>query len=468
MEQPLEEMKGDEKAVYLTEGEDRLPPAEQLLPLVREAFDTSDFEALHGEIEELHPSDCADLLEFLTREERGRFVDIFGDDMHHETLTYLEGSVQEEVIDRLQPQQLAEAFHELDSDDALDVIEDLDEEERERVLAAISPVDREVVRESLSYPEGSAGRLMAKEFVTVPVEWTVGQAIDYMRASRDLPDDFYDLYVVDRDLTPLGVLPVSRVMRSKRGVALETIMSTDLHVVAPDLNQEDLAYEFRQYNLSSAPVATPEGGMVGVVTLDDIVRVIDKEAEDDLFKMAGLSDEDMYSRALRTARSRFSWLTLNLATAILASLVIAFFEHTIERLVALAVLMPIVASMGGNAGTQTLTVAVRAIAMKDLTSTNAFRFIGKEFLVAMINGLGFAFMAAAIALVWFGDEMLALVIAIAMIGNLLVAGLAGALIPLALDRLKIDPANASAVILTTITDIVGFFVFLGLASWILL
>jgi magnesium transporter len=468
LDQSLEEMKGDEKAVYLTEGEGRLAPAERLLPLVREAFDASDYGDIHGEIEELHPSDCADLLEFLTRDERGRFVDVFGDDMHHETLTYLEGTVQEEVLERLQPQQLAEAFSELDSDDALDVIEDLEEEDRERILAAILPVDRDVVRESLSYPEESAGRLMAKEFVTVPLEWTVGQAIDYMRASRDLPDDFYDLYVVDKDLSPLGVLPVSRVMRSKRGVALENIMSTDLHIVAPDLNQEDLAYEFRQYNLSSAPVATHEAGMVGVVTLDDIVRVIDEEAEDDLFKMAGLSDEDMYSRALQTARSRFSWLTLNLATAILASLVIAFFEGTIERLVALAVLMPIVASMGGNAGTQTLTVAVRAIAMKDLTSANAMRFIGKELMVAVINGVGFAAMVAVVTLLWFGDPALAMVIAVAMVGNLFMAGLAGALIPLALDRLNIDPANASAVVLTTITDIVGFFAFLGLASWILL
>ncbi len=468
MDQSLEEVKGEEKAVYLTEGEDRLAPAERILPLVRDAFDQSDYGEVHGEIQELHPSDCADLLEFLNRDERGRFVDVFGDDMHHETLTYLEGTVQEEVLDRLQPQQLAEAFRELDSDDALDVIEDLDEEERERVLAAILPVDREVVRESLSYPEESAGRLMAKEFVTVPLEWTVGQAIDYMRASRDLPDDFYDLYVVDKELSPLGVLPVSRVMRSKRGVSIETIMSTDLHIVAPDLNQEDLAYEFRQYNLSSAPVATPEAGMVGVVTLDDIVRVIDEEAEDDLFKMAGLGAEDMYSRALQTARSRFPWLTVNLATAILASLVISMFDQTIERLVALAVLMPIVASMGGNAGTQTLTVAVRAIAMKDLTSANALRFIGKEIFVAVINGAGFAALAAIVTLFWFGDSMLAMVIAIAMVGNLLVAGLAGALIPLILERLNIDPANASAVILTTITDIVGFFAFLGLASWLLL
>jgi magnesium transporter len=468
MDHLLENQSNDEKSVYLTENEERLAPAERLLPLVREAFELTDYGIIQGEIQELHPSDCADLLEFLTRDERARFVDVYGNDMHYETLTYLEGTVQEEVLERLEPEQLAEAFHDLDSDDALDIIEDLDEEEQERILAAISPVDRDSVRQSLSYPEESAGRLMAKEFVTVPIQWTVGQAIDYMRASRDLPDDFYDLYIVDQSFSPIGVLPVSRVMRSKRGVSLESIMSTDLHIISPDLNQEDLAYEFRQYNLTSAPVANAEGGMLGVVTLDDIVRVIDEEAEDDLFKMAGLKDEDLYSRAIETARSRFSWLTLNLGTAIMASLVIAIFDQTIERLVALAILMPIVASMGGNAGTQTLTVTVRAIAMKDLSSANAWRFIGKEFLVAAVNGVGFAVLASTLVVIWFNDLMLSVVIGLSMIGNLIVAGLAGALIPIVLDHYNIDPANASAVLLTTITDIIGFFTFLGLASLLLL
>ena len=425
-----------------------------------------------AEVEELvgdlHEADAADLLESLNREERKLLVELLGVTFDPEILPYLDASVREEVIEWLGPTGLARAVSELDSDDAVEVFEDLDEEFQHRILSQLPQAHRMVLEEGLSYPEDSAGRLMQREFVVVPSAWTVGETIDYMRAAKDLPDDFYDIYIVNPKHHPIGFLPLSRIMRTKRHVRLTQFMETDMKTIPLTMDQEDVAYLFRQYGLVSAPVVDDPGRLLGVITVDDVVHIIDEEAGDDIMKLGGVSEPDLYSAVLDTTKARFAWLVVNLLTAILASAVIGLFDATIEQIVALAILMPIVASMGGNAGTQTLTVAVRSLAMKDLTEANATRFIGKELLVGSINGVLFAVLAGGVTWLWFGSAPLGMVIAAAMVINMVVAGLSGTLIPLGLEKVGIDPAVASSVFLTTVTDVIGFFAFLGLAAAFLL
>ena len=417
---------------------------------------------------ELHEADLADLLENLDRDERLQLLKALGTDFDIEFLTYLDDSVREDILEALEPRQIASSLSDLDSDDAVGIIEDLDEDAQQRVLAALPQADRLVLEESLSFPEDSAGRIMQRELLAVPSSWTVGETIDYMRASKDLPDDFYDLYIVDPRHQPLGYVPLSRAMRTRRPVKLTDIMNEDMKTVPVEMDQEEVAYLFRQYGLVSAPVVDAAGRLVGVVTVDDVVHIIDEEAEEDLLKLAGVQETDLYSAVLDTTKSRFAWLLVNLFTAVAASAVIALFEDTLDRLVALAVLMPIVASMGGNAGTQTLTVAVRAIAMRDLSASNALRFVSKELLVGLANGLMFAVVAGVVAWAWFDAPAIGLIIAAAMVINLVVAALSGALVPLGLEKLGVDPAVASSVVLTTVTDVIGFFAFLGLATLFLL
>ncbi|MEO3431478.1 magnesium transporter [Pelagibius sp. CAU 1746] len=417
---------------------------------------------------ELHEADLADLLESLDRDERPQLIEALGGDFDLEVLTYLDDSVREEVVEALEPKHIASSLSDLNSDDAVDIIEDLDEEAQQRVLAALPQAERMVLEESLSFPEDSAGRIMQRELLAVPSSWTVGETIDYMRASKDLPDDFYDLYIVDPKHQPIGYVPLSRAMRTRRPVLLTEIMNEDMRTIPIHMDQEEVAYVFRQYGLVSAPVVDDAGRLVGAVTVDDVVHIIDEEAEEDLLKLAGVQETDLYSAVLDTTKARFTWLLVNLFTAVAASVVIALFEDTLERIVALAVLMPIVASMGGNAGTQTLTVAVRAIAMRDLGSGNALRFVGKEILVGLVNGLMFAVVAGVVAWAWFDMPSIGLIIAAAMVINLVVAALSGALVPLGLEKVGVDPAVASSVVLTTVTDVIGFFAFLGLATLFLL
>lgn len=438
-----------------------------LVRTVSEALERGDESEARQVATDLHEADLADLLENLDRDDRPRLIRILGDAFDLEVLTYLDSSLREDIIEALEPRQLADSLSDLDSDDAVDIFEDLDEEAQREVLEALPRADRIALEESLSFPEDSAGRIMQREVLAVPSSWTVGQTIDYMRAAKDLPDDFYDLYIVDPKHQPIGFVPLSRAMRTKRPVALTDIMTDDMKVVPIEMDQEEVAYLFRQYGLVSAPVVDGAGRLIGVVTVDDVVHIIDEEAEEDLLKLAGVQETDLYSAVLDTTRSRFSWLLVNLLTAVAASLVIAIFEETIERVVALAVLMPIVASMGGNAGTQTLTVAVRAIAMRDLSAGNAWRFVGKEVLVGLANGLVFAVLAGLLAWVWFDAPMIGVIIAAAMVINLVVATLSGALVPLGLEKLGVDPAVASSVVLTTVTDVIGFFAFLGLAALLL-
>jgi len=446
---------------------DRQDPA-QPIDEIREALAEGRIERVMELAEPLHAADVADLLEHLSRDERALYLRITRHVIDPETLTYLDETVREEVMELLGPRELAAAVAQLDSDDAVEVLEDLGDEAKQRILDSIPAAERALLEEGLTYPDDSAGRMMQRELVAVPSFWTVGETIDYLRAKDDLPDAFYDLFVVDPAHKPVGAVPLSRAMRARRAARLADIMETELRLIPVAMDQEAVAHLFRQYGLVSAPVVDAGGRLVGVVTVDDVVHVIDEEAEEDLMKLGGVREDDLYRAAIDTTRARFTWLVVNLLTAILASAVIGVFQGNIERIVALAVLMPIVASMGGNAGTQTLTVAVRALAMKELTRDNALRFVGKELLVGSFNGILFAALTGAVAWLWFDMPGLGLVIAAAMMFNMAVAGLSGTLIPLGLERLGIDPAIASGVFVTTVTDVVGFFAFLGLAGLVLL
>ncbi len=443
---------------------------------VVQALDGGDLDRARDLVEQLHYSDVADLLEHLHEDDRDTLIKLLPGNLEPEVFSRLDENVRDDLVEKLGVEYVATAVAELDTDDAVQVIEELEEHEQKQVLDAIPTSERTLIEEGLGYPEDSAGRLMQREVMTVPEFWNVGETIDFLREHADdeendggsMPDLFYDIFVVDPAHRPVGSVALSRLLRSHRQVTVTDIMSDEMKLIPVEEDQEDVAYLFSQRDLVSAPVVDSGGRLVGVVTVDDIVDVIHEEHEEDIMRMGGVREDDLYDAVGDTTRSRFSWLLLNLGTAILASVIIGFFEATIEQIVALAVLMPIVASMGGNAGTQTLTVTVRALAMKDLTSTNAMRVVGKEFLVGSINGVLFAVLAGLVAWFWFDSQALGVVIALAMIINLVVAGLAGTTIPLILDRSGIDPAVASSVFLTTITDVVGFAAFLGLAAWLLL
>ena len=440
----------------------------ELIRVIREALEDEDLVRVEALVVPLHAADMADLLEMVSADERRLIVDVLRPDFDPDILAELEEVVRDEIVGQLDTHEIAAAFAQLDSDDALYLIEDLDDDERREVLDAVPAADRAWAEQSLSYPKSSAGRLMQRELVSIPAYWTVGQTIDYLRSAEDLPDEFYDLYIVDSDHVPAGDVPLSRALRTRRPVLMSDIMDPEPQVIQADMDQEDVAYMFEQYDLVSAPVVGDSGRLIGVITVDDVVEVIGEEAEEDIMRLGGVIETDLHEPAWRTTRRRFVWLLVNLATAVLASMVIGLFDASIEQMVALAVLMPIVASMGGNAGTQTLTVTVRALATKDVTRANALRLIGKEGVVGFANGILFAIITGIVAVVWFGQPMLGGVIAAAMIVNMVVAGLSGILIPLGLDRVGVDPAIAATVFLTTVTDIVGFFVFLGLAALVLL
>ena len=442
---------------------------------VVKALADKDGEQVRELLKSIHPSDAADLLEHLSYVERELFVEFLGSEFNPEILSELDEVIRDHVVDCLGMENVALAVKEMNSDDALEVVKELDEDEQQQVLDAIPLGDRTIIEEGLSYPEDSAGRLMQREVVTVPTHWKVGETIDYLRSSVDdeinpdsnLPDQFYDLFVVDVNHKPVGAITLSYVLRAGRNTYVTDIMDTNMKLLSVSLDQEEVAFIFRQRNLVSAPVVDLRGRLVGAITIDDVVDVIHEELEEDFMLLGGVKEGDLYDAIVATTRARFSWLLVNLGTAIIASLVIGFFDATLEQMVALAVLMPIVASMGGNAGTQTLTVAVRALAMKELTSINAARIIGKEALIGVFNGILFAILIGLFTWLWFSNLALGVVIGLAMTVNMFVAGLAGTIIPLTLNKFGIDPAVASSVLLTTITDVVGFFVFLGLATILL-
>ena len=429
-----------------------------------DAAERGDEAQLAAHLDPLHAADIADLLEQISESERGKVLEAWSGGVDGEVLSELDEALREEVIDSLEPEELADALRELESDDVVDLIEDLDDPQQEAVLDALEDVERVAVEQALSYPEDSAGRLMQREVVMGAEHWTVGEAIDYLRASDNLPEQFYHMILVDPRTRPVGYVTLGRLLGSRRETKLKAIAEDSFRTIPVTQDEEEVAYAFNQYHLISAPVVNEDERLVGVITIDDAMAVLDEEHEEDILRLAGVGEGSLSDKVIETTKRRFPWLFVNLVTAILASLVIAQFEATISQLVALAVLMPIVASMGGNAGTQSLTVAVRAIATKDLTGKNVWRVIRREALVGLVNGLIFAVVMGAVGVAWFGTPLLGVVIAVAMVVNLVVAGLAGVMVPVWLERLGVDPALASGAFVTTVTDVVGFFAFLGLAA----
>ncbi len=451
--------------------------AEVYAPTVAAAIEAGDEKAVREFAAELHPADLADLLGLLDEEKRGRLLDIVGQRLAPEVLPELDPTLVESVVAAIPAEQVAEAVADLDTDDAAFVLEEVDEAKRAEILAEIPAAERIALNAALDYAEETAGRLMQREVFAAPAYWTVGQIIDRMRGSGELPDRFYEIFVVDPAQRPIGAVPLATLLKTQREVPIEKIMATEIRRIPDSMDQEEVAYLFEQYNLISAPVVDHADRLVGMITVDDVVEIVNAETSEDMLALGGVeSDAGLSDSVVETVRSRFSWLAVNLGTAILASLVISMFGAAIEEAVALAVLMPIVASMGGNAGTQTLTVAVRSLATKDLTPANAVRIIWREALVGGANGILFAMIMGALAGLWNlmrsddpdGSWRLGLVIGAAMIINLVAAGLAGILVPLGLQRAGADPAVSSGVFVTTVTDVVGFFVFLGLASLVLL
>jgi magnesium transporter len=456
------------------DGEDAAGPevveglSAELIRAIRAALDAGLPAEAAADALTLHVADQADLLEQLGREQRAVLIAEIRDDLHPELLAYLDETVRAEMLEILSPEEVGAAIAKLDTDDAIELLEDLDEPEQAALLETLPMPERVAVEQGLTYPEESAGRLMQRQLVAAPEFWTVGQTIDYLRADSGLPDDFYDIYIVDPKFRPVGSIPLSKILRSKRNVHLNDLTLKELHTVPVEMDQEEVGFRFSQYNLVSAPVVDADGRLLGVITIDDVVEVIEEEAEEDILRLGGVSETDIFASPVTTSLQRFPWLLINLATAVLASVVIAQFDGAIGQVVALAVLMPIVASMGGNAGTQTLTVVVRALAVREVTTANALRVLIKECLAGSINGLLFMAAGLGVALFWFGDPLLALLFGLAMVVTLVAGVLAGVGIPLLLEKLGFDPAVSSGVFLTTVTDVVGFFSFLGLASIYLL
>lgn len=468
MAEPANEPQTDEtESNAVLQAEDLLGLSPDLAQEVAQALNEHRTDQVGDLIRTLHAPELADLIEFLGADQRLQIVEILRPSFDPEILAELDDTVRDEVAEQLGTETLARAIANLDTDDALTLISDLNEVKQRQVLLAVPAALRAMIEEGLSYPEESAGRLMQRDFVAVPTFWTVGDAIDFMRESDELPSDFYDLFVVDPRHRLVGKLALNRLLRSKRPVLIRDIMESETLSVPLQMDQEEVAYVFAQQNLVSAPVVDSTDRLIGVIMVDDILDVIQEEAEEDIMRLGGVREDDLYDAVIATGRSRFSWLFLNLLTALLASAVIGLFEATIQQIVILAVLMPIAASMGGNAGTQTLTVAVRALAMKELTRANAWRVLSKEVFVGVFNGILFAGLLGVIAWAWSGDISIGVVMAMAMIVTMVVAGLAGAAIPIGLSKTGIDPAVASGVFLTTITDVVAFLAFLGLAAWFL-
>ena len=439
-----------------------------LIDTVLTYIDDQDKQSLITLLNEYHPADIADLFEQINPNSRSALMELWGKEMDGEVFAEMDEGLSGELIEEMSDEVVSLVLKDLETDDVVDLLEDLEKDEQNRLIDVLDASGQIAVLNSLKYPEGTAGRLMARELVMAPTHWNVGQTIDNLRKSKNLPSQFYDVVVVDPMSKPIGKVTLSTLLRARRSTPLIDLVDEEFRTIPVSQSQEDVAYAFNQYNMVSAPVVDDENRLVGVITMDDAMEVLGDEADEDIKLLGGVGDESLTDTILVTARQRFPWLGINLLTSILASIVIAQFSSTIEAIVALAVLMPIVASMGGNAGTQTLTVAVRALATKDLTSANAWRVIRREALVGLLNGLVFAIIIGLIGYYWYGFAMLGAVLAMAMILNLLMAGLAGILVPLMLDKFKMDPALGSSALVTTVTDIIGFFAFLGLASAILL
>ncbi len=435
------------------------------LAMVGAAIADRDVLFLRENVARLHESELGDLLESIQPDQRHALVRLLGTDFDMTALTEVDEAIRLDIVEQMPNEQIAAGIGELDSDDAVYILEDLDREDREDILSQMPFTERVRLMRALDYPESSAGRRMQTEFVAVPPFWTVGQTIDYLREEEELPESFSQIFVIDPTFKLVGALDLDRLLRSKRQVKIETIMHETNHPIPAEMDQEEAAQLFEQYDLLSAAVVDSNGRLVGVLTIDDVVDVIQEEAEEDLLRLGGVGDEELSDSIASTSKSRVPWLGINLMTAFLAASVIELFDATIQQVVALAILMPIVAGMGGNAGSQTMTVSVRALATKNLDIHNAARIIRREAGVGLLNGALFGCAIGIIAGIWFHDVNIGGIIATAMLINMLAAALAGILIPLFLDKFGADPAVSSAVFVTAVTDIVGFFSFLGLATW---
>lgn len=436
---------------------------------LHEAIEAGDVQRLNALLEPLHGADIADIIEQLSTADRRDFLHLYSGEIDGEILSEIDESIREAVLDQLPPEVVAEAVREMDSDDVVDLVEALDEPDRIEILAALDDSDRVAIEQALTYPEYSAGRMMQSEVVTAPEHWTVGETLDFLRAEEWLPEQFYHVILVDPRRHPLGYVTLGRLLAAPRVTPLRDLTEDSFRTISAYAPDADVAYAFNQYHLISAPVVDRDDRLVGVITIDDAMAVLDEEHEEDILRLAGVGDDSHVSDGpFATARQRLPWLVINLFTASLSAIVISQFEETIGALVLLAALMPIVASTGGIAGTQSLAVAVRALATRDLNSANARRVVRRELLAGILNGLGLALILGTTGALIFGDPALGAVLGTAMIVNQIVAALGGVLVPLTLDRLGLDPALASGTFVTTLTDVMGFFAFLGLATLVLL
>jgi magnesium transporter len=457
---PEPEDKAEHADIYTEDGAVR----GDFLAMVGAAIADRDVLWLRRNVGNLHISELGDVLEAIMPEQRNALVNLLGEDFDLAALTEVDEAIRLEIVDQMSNEAIAAALTDLDSDDAVYILEDLDQEDREEILAQLPFTERVRLRRALDYPESSAGRRMRSEFVAVPPFWSVGQCIDYMREEQDLPESFTEIFVIDPTFKLMGVVDLDKILRTKRAVKVEDIMRETNHPIPAEMDQEEAAQLFEQYDLLSAAVVDENGRLVGVLTIDDVVDVIHEEADEDIKRLAGVGDEELSDNVMSTVRSRFLWLFINLGTAFLSSTVIGFFDATIQEMVALAVLMPIVASMGGNAGTQTMTVTVRALATRELDIYNAGRIVRRELGVGSTNGLIFACLLGIVVTIIFHDWHLGVVIALALFVNFMMAALAGNLVPMLLNRFGVDPAVASSVFVTMMTDLTGFFGFLGLAT----
>ncbi len=442
--------------------------SQEYLDKIVDNIKNQNIDYINKELNKLHPSDSAEVISNLSEQIREVLFNFEYFDINPNIIVEFTDELQKEVLALLNPIKIKKIIQNLESDNAVHLVENLETAKCDEVLKLLDEKYKKFFIETLNlYHENSAGRIMQTEFASVPQQWSVGETIDYLRETKDLPSEFVLIFIVNENNNPVGSVSSSRVLTASREVKMKDIMIDNKFLIPADMDQEDVAYNFETYNLVSAGVVDNENKLIGMITADDIVTILKEETEEDTFRLAGVSEEDISDSAIDITKKRFIWLTLNLITAVIASLVIGFFDENIEKVVALAILMPIVASMGGNAATQTLTVTVRLLATKELISSNIRKIISKEFLVGFFNGIIFAFITAILILFWFDDKNLSILIGLAMIINMSIAGLFGILTPLTLDKFKIDPAIASSVFVTTITDVIGFLSFLGLASFVL-
>jgi magnesium transporter len=426
---------------------------------------SADIQFINQTLKNLHEADVANLIENLSSETRTKLIELESFNIDPDIFIELNESIQSEVLQLLSTDSIINIIKRLESDDSIKILENLEKDKKDTILKKLPPKDKFLLEEGLSYPEDSAARIMQREFTAVPSNWSVGQTIDYVRENKDLPKEFLEIFVVDNDFKPVGTVPSSRVLRSSRDSKMNSVMTEMPVLISVNMDKEEVGLTFENYNLVSAGVVNKDNKLVGMITADDVVTVVQEEAEEDTLRLAGVGDEEITDSVLNKTKKRFNWLLLNLFTALLATWVISKFGASIEQMVALAFLMPIVASMGGNAGMQTLAVTIRAIATKELSSSNFNRVVGKEFVIGILNGIIFAVITAAIVQLWFKELSLSLLIGVSMILNMIVAGLFGILVPVSLKKMNIDPALASSVFVTTITDVIGFLSFLGLGSY---